>query len=159
MAVKGEILIQDQDGTLLEGPRENGSSLVFEFNHKVYLPYDQEENKIQGSRRITEFSVLKDIDRLTPQLYGMVCRGMLCKEVKISLYRIAMETGEEEVYFTYLLEDAKIVSVENWMPSTKLEVNENIGHLEKVRFLAKKFTWAFLEGGIEYTEEAFKPSS
>ena len=89
----------------------------------------------------------------------MVCRGMLCKEVKISLYRIAMETGEEEVYFTYLLEDAKIVSVENWMPSTKLEVNENIGHLEKVRFLAKKFTWAFLEGGIEYTEEAFKPSS
>ncbi len=66
-----------------------------------------------------------------------------------------METGEEEVYFTYFLEDAKIVSVENYMPSTKLEINENIGHLEKVTFLAKKFTWTYLEGGIEYTEEAF----
>jgi len=155
MAVKGEILIKDQDGTLLEGPRENSSSLVFEFNHQVYLPYDKEENKIQGSRRITQFSILKDIDKLTPQLYQFVCRGMPCREVKISLYRIAMETGEEEVYFTYFLEDAKIVSVENYMPSTKLEINENIGHLEKVTFLAKKFTWSYLEGGIEYTEEAF----
>jgi len=24
--------------------------------------------------------------------------------------------------------------------------------MEKVKFLAKKFTWKYLEGGIEYTE-------
>jgi type VI secretion system secreted protein Hcp len=121
----------------------------------VYLPFDKEENKIQGSRRIGAFSIVKDIDRLTPQLYDIVCNGRKCTEVKITLYRIASETGEEEEYFHYLLEEAKIVSVDNWMPSTKIEANENMGHQERVQFLAKKFTWKFLDGGIEYTETAF----
>jgi type VI secretion system secreted protein Hcp len=152
MAVKGEITIKNHEGNELEGPRENKSSLVFEFDHEVYLPYDSEENKIQGSRRISAFTIVKDIDRLTPQLYDMVCNGRMCKEVKIQLYRIAAETGEEEVYFTYTLADAKIVSVENWMPSTKYPANENIGHLEKVKFLARSFTWEIVDGGIMYNE-------
>jgi len=155
MAVKGEILVKNHEGTQLEGPRENGSSLVFEFDHMVYLPYDQEENKIQGSRRIGAFELVKDIDSLTPQLYEMVCLGRTCDEVVITLYRINQEGGDEEEYFKYTLESAKIVSVENYMPSTKILENENLGHQEKVRFLAKKFTWEYLEGGIIYSEESF----
>ena len=50
MAVKGEVLFKSQ-GATLEGPRENSTSLVYEFNHEVYLPFESEENKIQGSRR------------------------------------------------------------------------------------------------------------
>ncbi len=155
MAVKGEITIKNHEGTALEGSRENGSSLVFEFNHEVYLPFDKEENKIQGSRRVSAFSIIKDIDKLTPQLYDIVCNGRKCTEIKLVLFRIAAETGEEEEYFNYILEDAKIVSVKNWMPSTKIESNENIGHLEKVTMLAKTITWSYLDGGIEYQEIAF----
>jgi len=155
MAVKGEITFKNHEGSELEGSRENNSSLVFEFNHEVYLPYDKEENKIQGSRRVSAFSIIKDIDKLTPQLYDIVCNGRKCTEIKIVLFRIAAETGEEEEYFNYLLEDAKIVSVENWMPSTKIEANENIGHLEKVTMLARKIAWKYLDGGIEYEEIAF----
>jgi len=154
MAVKGEILIKNHEGNPLEGEREDGSSFIFEFNHDVYLPYDKEQNKIQGSRRISSFEIVKDIDKLTPLLYDIVCNGRKCTEVLIKLYRIHADTGEEEEYFNYLLEDAKVVSVDNYMPITKVEANENIGHLEKVRFLAKKFTWTYLDGGIEYTEEA-----
>jgi type VI secretion system secreted protein Hcp len=154
MAMKGELLVKNHEGTMLEGPRENGSSLVFEYDHKVYLPYDMEENKIQGSRRIGSFTITKDVDQLTPQLYEMVCLGRSCKEVEITLYKIN-EEGDEAPYFKYLLEDAKIVSVENLMPSTKILENENVGHLEQVNFLAKKFTWEYLEGGIIYTEMAF----
>ncbi|RMH96333.1 MAG: type VI secretion system tube protein Hcp [Calditrichaeota bacterium] len=155
MAVKGELLVWNHEGTQLEGPRENGSSLVFEYDHQVYLPYDREENRIQGSRRISAFTITKDVDRLTPQLYEMVCLGRTCQKVQITLYRIAPESGDEEEYFHYILEDAKIVSVENLMPSTKIESNENIGHLEQVKFLAKKLTWEYLDGGITYTEESF----
>ena len=89
--------------------------------------------------------------KLTPQLYDIVCNGRKCTEVQIILYRIAAG-GEEEEYFHYILEEAKIVSVENWMPSTKIPQNENLGHLEQVKFLAKKFTWKYLDGGIEYQE-------
>lgn len=155
MAVKGEIQVWNHEGTQLEGPRENGSSLVFEFNHSVYLPYEKDENKIQGSRRVGAYELVKDIDRLTPQLYEMVCKGRTCEKIVVTLYRIAQESGDEEPYFTYTLENAKIVSVDNYMPSTKVEENENLGHLEKVSLLAKKFTWEFLEGGIQHSEEAF----
>jgi type VI secretion system Hcp family effector len=154
MAVKGEIIITNHEGNELEGPRPNNSSLVFDFNHNVRLPYDEEENKIQGSRRISQFSIIKDIDKLTPQLYDIVCNGRLCQSVKIILYRIAAETGEEEEYFHYILENCKIVEVKNWMPSTKIPENENLGHMEEVKFLAKKFTWKYLDGGIEYQEVA-----
>jgi len=152
--MKGEITVQNHEGTALEGPRENGSSLVFEFDHNVYLPFDQEENRVQGSRRIGAFTVIKDIDKLTPQLYEMVCLGRNCKEVIITLYKIN-EEGDESPYFNYKLENAKIVSVKNFMPSTKYVENENVGHMEKVEFLAKTFTWEFMEGGVIYTEEAF----
>ncbi len=155
MAVKGEVFFKNHEGTELEGPRENKSSLVYNFKHSVYLPYEKEENKIQGSRKITAFELIKGIDQLTPQLYQMVCLGEMCKEVKITLYRIAMDKGDEEPYFHYTLEDAKVVSVENWMPPTYIPENEGVGHLEKVMILARKLTWEYLDGGIMYTEEAF----
>jgi type VI secretion system secreted protein Hcp len=155
MAVKGEILVKNHEGTELKGPRENGTSLVYEFNHEVYLPYEKEENRIQGSRKITAFSIVKGIDELTPQLYQIVCQGQMCKEIVITLYRIGMETGEEVPYFHYTLKNAKIVSVVNWMPPTYDPKNEDVGHLEKVSMLAREFTWEFIEGGIIFTEVAF----
>ena len=61
---KGELIVKNHEGNELEGPREDKSCLVFEFHHEVYLPYDKEENKIQGSRRISAFTIVKDIDKL-----------------------------------------------------------------------------------------------
>ena len=154
MPARGTIMIWNHANNLLEGPREDNSSSIFEFKHNVRLPYDPETNKVQGVRRIEAFSVTKEIDKLTPQLYDIVCNGRQCKKVQITLFRIAAETGEEEEYFYYILEEAKIVSVKNFMPITKVLENEARGHEEKVQFLAKKFTWKYLEGGIEYTEVA-----
>ena len=74
MAFKGELFVEGPDGAL-EGPRENGSSLVFEFNHEVYLPYELETNRVQGSRRITAYTLVKDIDKITPILYQYCCEG------------------------------------------------------------------------------------
>lgn len=154
MAVKGEILFKTAKGGDLAGPRENKSSLIYEFSHEVYLPYEKEENRIQGSRRIRAFEIVKAIDPLTPQLYQVVCTGELCTEIKITLYRIGVE-GEEEAYFNYTLKDGKIVSVTNWMPPTYDPENEGVGHLEKVSMLAREFTWEYVEGGITYTETSF----
>ncbi len=155
MAVKGEIIFKNHEGNELKGPRDNGSSLVYEFSNEVYLPYEKEENKIQGSRKITAFNIVKAIDPLTPQLYQIVCTGQLCKEIKITLYRIGMQTGEEEPYFYYTLKDAKIVSVKNWMPPTYDPKNEGVGHLEEVSMIARNYTWEYIEGGIIFTEDTF----
>ena len=116
MAMKGELTVMNHEGTQLEGPRENGSSLVFEYEHQVYLPFDSEENKIQGSRRIGSFTLIKDVDQLTPQLYEMVCLGRTCKEVKITLYRIN-EEGDEKPYLLCIgIDLQKIPAGKNFPP-------------------------------------------
>jgi type VI secretion system secreted protein Hcp len=153
MAVKGEIFIT-ANGSEVEGARENNSSLIFEFNHKVHLPFDRGMHIVQGHRRVSAFSVVKDIDKMTPQLYKIVDNGEIC-EILVKLYRLSMDTGEEEEYFNYSLEHSRIVSVENWMPSTKIEANENIGHLEKIEILAGVFKCTYLDGGIEHEIRSF----
>jgi type VI secretion system secreted protein Hcp len=152
MAVKGEVLFKSQ-GSTLEGPRENQTSLVYEFNHEVYLPFETEENRIQGSRRLTAFELVKNVDRLTPQLFKIACNGTTCEEIDVTLYRIAEKSGEEEPYFKFILESARIVSVRPWMPATYISENESVGHLEKLKIIAQLITYKFLEGGIEYTED------
>jgi len=120
-----------------------------------YLPYEREENKIQGSRRITAFTIVKAIDQLTPQLYNIAAWGRECKEIKVTLYRIGIHTGEEEPYFYFTLKNAKVVSVKNWMPPTYDPKNENVGHLEQVSMLAQTFQWEYIEGGIVFEDKAF----
>ena len=153
MPVKGKVAFWNHEGNQLEGPEEDQSSYIFEFSHNVYLPYDKEQNKITGTRRISSFMLVKDIDKLTPQLYDIVCNGRKCTQIQVTLYRVHADSGEEEEYLHYLLEEAKIIAVDNYMLSTKLEENEPLGHQERVSMLAKRFTWKFLEGGIEYQEE------
>jgi len=157
MAFKGELLVEGPDGEL-EGPRENGTSMVYEYNHEVYLPYEMETNKVQGSRRITAFSLTKDVDKITPILYQYCCEGTKLPKVTIILYKI--KEASEIPYFNYTLEHATIVSVKNVMPTTKLKKNENVGHLEEVKLMAEKFTWNFepsdeagREGGSPTYEE------
>jgi type VI secretion system secreted protein Hcp len=154
MAVKGEVQFWDKDGTQLEGPRANQNSVFHEFHHEVYVPMDKEDNSIKGSRRIGEFSVIKEMDKLSPQLMQILCMGELCKKILVTLYRIA-ETGDEEPYFEFEFEEAKLVNVHHTMPSTKTAEREHVGHLEKISFIAKHIHWSYLEGGISYTDEAF----
>lgn len=138
MAFKGELYVEGPEGEL-EGPRENKSSNVYEFSHEVSLPYDTEQNLPQGSRRLTAFTLTKDIDKLTPTLYQYCCNGTLLPKVTIVLYKI--KDAMEVPYFNYTLENVRIVSVKNYMPSTKYEANADIGHLEEMKLLANTFTW------------------
>ena len=160
MAFKGELLVEGPDGEL-EGPRENGTSMVYEYNHEVYLPFEMETNTVQGSRRITAFSLTKDVDKITPILYQYCCEGTKLPKVLVVLYKI--KEASEVPYFNYTMENVTIVSVKNIMPTTKEKKNENVGHLEEVKFMAENFTWNFepsdadgREGGSPtYSEVAF----
>ncbi len=160
MAFKGELYVEGPDGAL-EGPRENGTSLVYEFTHEVYLPVEMETGRVQGSRRIGAFSLTKDIDKITPILYQYCCEGTKLPKVVIVLFRIV--EASEIPYFNYTLENVTVVSVKNVMPTTKVKANENVGHLEEIKFVGKSFTWNYeptdedgREGGSPtYTEQAF----
>lgn len=153
MPFKGKLFVTTEGGQVAGANTEDKSSFIYEYDNEVYLPYDPEDNSLTSGRRLTAFSVTKAVDEMTPELYNIVCNGVKCTEVKIVLFRITK--GSEEEYFYYILENARVVSVENYQPLTKIKANEDMPHLEKVKFLSTKFTWQHVEG-VEYTEEAIK---
>ncbi|MEE9430001.1 MAG: type VI secretion system tube protein TssD [Melioribacteraceae bacterium] len=153
MSVKGEIFIT-ANGSEIEGPRDNNSSLIFEFNHKIHKPLEAGSGAITGHTEYSPFSVVKDIDQMTPQLYQSAEHNSLC-EILIKLYRIGKDTGEEEEYLNYSLKNATIVSIQNWMPSTKIEENDGIGSLERVEILSQVFIVTYLDGGIEFERNSY----
>ncbi len=154
MAIKGEISISAEKIGELKGPRDNKASLIYELKHEVFLPSDSEGNTIQGARRISVFEIVKSIDIMTPLLYNIVSTGSICDEVLVTLYRMAA-TGVEGKYFQYKLNDAIIVSVQNWIPPTYIPESDSIGHLERVKFHAGKITWTYLDGNITHEETTY----
>jgi type VI secretion system Hcp family effector len=161
MPVKAEIKILDRDGKELPGPRDNGSSLVYEFKTKVHLPIQYENvagmaAPIVQQRIREEFVIVKEIDQLTPQFYKAVTNNEQWKKVTITLYRINPTGGDEEPYFEFLLEEVVVTSVENYMPLTIVAENEEMGHLEKVSFLPDRITWTYIPGMITVSDESLE---
>ena len=152
MAVKGTIQFKDGDGNDLTGPREDGSSLILDFNFGVQLPFDA-QGKIQGQRSFVPFTITKEIDQLTPQLAQIICTAARCSMISVFLFRIEPTTGLEKMFFSYVFEDAHIVQQTQSMPSATNSSNENIGHLETISFMAARVTWLFSEGNIQFMDE------
>jgi len=59
---------------------------------------------------------VKFYDKSSPLLYQALCTGEHFKDVTLKWYRIA-STGQEEHYFTTLLEDAILVAIRPFMPN------------------------------------------
>jgi type VI secretion system secreted protein Hcp len=154
MAVKGEILFKDSEGNDLEGPRPNGSCTVLEFAEGIKLPFDQATGQVTGSRLYEPFMVMKEIDKLTPFMFQYCAEGKAFQSIEISLYEIAEATGKETVYFKYTMSNARLVSVENIMPSAELS-KMNVSHLERVNIVAESIRWEHIKGKTEFDDQGF----
>lgn len=155
MAIKGTILFKDNAGNELEGPRSDKSCTVLEFSIQLKLPYEKTSGQVTGSRMYEPFTVLKEIDKITPFMYQYCAQGGVFKSVVISLYEIAEATGKESVYFTYTLTNARLVSVENYMPSAFEADRMSVAHLEKIALFPESIDWEHKKGATMFTDQGF----
>ncbi len=154
MAVKGEILFKDAEGNDLEGPRPNGSCTVLEFSQKIKLPTNT-NGEVTGSRIYEPFMVLKEIDKLTPFMYQYCAEGQVFQSVVISLYEIAEATGKETVYFKYTLTNARVIEVEDMMPSSAETSKMDIAHLERIHLVAESAEWEHVKASTLFSDQGF----
>ncbi len=155
MAVKGEIKFKDAEGNDLEGPRPNKSCTILEFAQKVRLPVTEGTGQVTGSRIYDPFMIVKEIDKLTPFMFQYCAEGKVFKNVEVSLYEIAEATGKETVYFKYTLTNARVVEVENMMPSTVDNTKQTIAHLERVAMVAESVEWEHVKGSTMFSDQGF----
>jgi type VI secretion system secreted protein Hcp len=149
---KGLIFIKDSEGSDLKGSREDGSSTVLSFNFLANLPHDT-GGRIRGVREVHPFSVVKEIDQLTPLLFKGLVKAELFQEIVIKLFRIDPETGLENNYFTFTFNNCHIVSISNSKSSIGDDKNEIIGQFETISFISEKIKMVFNEGNIEAIDE------
>jgi type VI secretion system secreted protein Hcp len=152
MAMPAHLTLEGEKQGKIEGSCDMqgrvGTILVYGMNHSVTIPRSPTDGLATGKRVHGPLSIVKEYDKSSPKLYQALCTGEHLKEVTIKWYRITKQ-GTEEHYFTHALEDAIVVSVAPFMPTTLLSENDPYRHMEQVAFTYKKIKWTWEPNGIE----------
>ncbi|MDR1310351.1 MAG: type VI secretion system tube protein Hcp [Burkholderiaceae bacterium] len=125
--------------------------LLYNVDHAVEIPRDTHTGLPTGQRVHKPLTVLKHKDQATPKLFRACCTGEQCT-VTLFFYRIK-DTGEEENYFQVKLEEAIIVNLREFTPTTFLPENKPYHDMEEVSFTYSKITWSYTDGNIEFVDD------
>ncbi len=144
----GPFLKLEIDGNYIEGEStiasmdREGTIQCGAFDHEVSVPYDAATAQTTGARVHGPISIIKRIDKTTPLLLKALCLNEPVDSAEFMFFRPATSgDGAEEKYLTILLENAKIVAIENAYPN-----------VERVSFLSCKIRWTYEIGGAEFQD-------
>lgn len=141
----------DFEGGNTKAGRE-GSSVVTQFNHKIYRPVDDQTGEVRGTRVHGAVELLLQLDKGTPERFKRLSEGKQLGKVEIKFYRVNPEEGIEEHYFQHTLERVKVASQEVICPDTKDPQLEKQPHLERVSLLYEKLTMEQTIDAIVHTD-------
>jgi len=145
------------DGSCDMAGREN-TILVQAINQRTFIPHHPQDGLPTGKRKHAPISVVKEIDKSSPSLYQALVTGEQFSNVTLKYYRISPQ-GNEEHYFTQLLEDVAIISISSKTPKTFLKKYEAFMDLEMVSFCYNKIITSYEPDGIEAEDKNCTSSS
>ena len=122
---------------------------VFEIDFEIYLPYDVEQNRPTGSRRIAPFRMVLEQGKPTIFLVQALCEGKKA-DVEISWRKIPDDGFKETEYFNTKLTQAVVVRSREWSPLTKKPELENLPDLVEISLVAQTYDWE--SAGALYNE-------
>ena len=131
-------------GANMKGGRE-GSSQVVQVNHRVDIPTDTQRGIPMSERRHGKVQLIVEADTAIPSLYQAVCRGEVLDELELKWYRIT-DDGLQEHYFSHVLSDVRVASVEMQLPDTQNPEFDETGHRVALELNYEKILWKHMEG-------------
>jgi len=155
MAIPVYLFLKDNAGNIIKGAvdiqgREN-SIEVLGLHHQVSLPSDNASGKLTATRQHLAYLIEKETDSASPYLYQALTTGKNLKSAELKFYRIN-DAGEEEEYFTTLLEGVRVVHVLSVMFDIKDPEKQNFNHMEAIELSYEKITWHYLDGNIKHAD-------
>ncbi len=130
--------------------------LVQAFEHVLTVPTDTQSGQTAGPRFHKPLVITKIYDKCSPLLYNALVTGERLTTSEIHWFRTTM-TGEQEHYFTHVLEDAVIVNIEAFMPNAQDPALAHFTHLERISFTYRKIIWKHEVAGTEGSDDWRKP--
>jgi type VI secretion system secreted protein Hcp len=116
--------------------RPPDSIAVVGYAHDIYRPHDPLYGVPTEERQHTPLTIVKYIDRATPDLYEVLCEGELLTEVKLTFWRTNPKNAEE-LYYQITLTNAYIVDIKASYPN-----------LETISFTYQTITWELIPESI-----------
>ncbi len=141
------LFIGEYPGSSEKEGREDSSD-VFEVEHKLFQPIDTATGQPNGVRMHTPLTVVKVIDKATPGLHKALVTNQSLAKVELRWYRIDPTTGEEVEYYRITLTNARIVSIEPFMPMSFLPENESYRHMERLSLVYEEIEWNWLPESV-----------
>jgi type VI secretion system secreted protein Hcp len=140
----------DIKGDCSQGGDKKDKILVYSIDHKVEIPKDTHTGLPTGQRIHHPLTITKHKDQSSPKLFKACSTGEQTTAT-LDYYRVNSE-GTEEKYFTIKLEEAIVVNVREFTPTTFLPENKPYLDMEEISFTYSKITWTYNDGNVEYTD-------
>jgi len=139
--IKGSVDVQDREGSIE----------VIGMSHGINIPVDPSNGKITATRSHSPFRFEKEVDSSTPYLYKAAATGQTLKSAEFRFYHIN-DAGQEVCYYTVVMENVKITSVNCSVPNCKLDGNSKLNHVESVSLQYEKITWRYVDGNVIFSD-------
>ena len=132
-------------GEVTQKGRE-GQHSVLAYSHEITAPRDSASGQATGKPQHQPFRVVKLINRSSPLLLQAIANGELLPTVTLDIWTPSSATGAEIKILTYVLKNARIVSVRPWMPNKHDTAAMNYGPAEEIAFTYESMSENFLNG-------------
>jgi len=123
-----------------------GQIIVTAFNHDV---------TVAPAARGNTFKILKDLDKTSPVLRGLLGSGDTFSTFELRLWRpmlaAASGTGQEEQYFTIILHGAKLSAISAQMLNNKDPELAKFSIREEVTFSYTSIDYVYTKGAVSGT--------
>lgn len=130
-----------------------GSSIVYQLEHEIKNPVDAATGLSTGRRQHSPVMLVKRKDKATPKLLQALCENENLTEVLFKWYRPNTKGAGQQHYYTVKLVDARVISMEEMLPSTIGEEAKQWHPLEKVQLTYNRIEWTWEDGGIAAVDD------
>lgn len=114
--------------------------MVQEISHIVSVPTDTQSGQPTGQRVHKPFSFTCSLNKAVPLMYNALTKGEKLTQVEVHWFRTSGGGGNEH-FFTTILEDAIITSIDLIMPNAQDPNNNSKTELFKVSLNYRKIEW------------------
>jgi type VI secretion system Hcp family effector len=123
-----------------------GLAESFGFDQQLRQPGSSGPGSVGGAGRgeLSSFSVIKQLDALSPRLFQMLLSGEHLQRVTINLIRPAgSANGAETIFFTINLNDVTITASHARLPKQDDPATKGAAESEQVTFSAASIDWTY----------------
>ena len=123
-----------------------------EISHIVEVPTDTQSGQPSGQRVHKPLSFTCSLNKAVPLLYNALTKGEKLSKVEVHWFRTSTSGGGEH-FFTTILEDAIITSIELLMPNAQDKSNNDKTELFRVSMNYRKVIWEHTAAGTSGSDD------